>query len=175
MKWFALTVRPQHERAVAERLAAKALEVYVPTYRSRRRWSDRVKMIELPLFPQYVFCQFGFEERLNVLSTLSVNSIVSFGGRPYPLDDQEIAAIKRIEASDVAFTPWPFLRAGQRIRICGGPLKGLEGILAREKAAYRVVVNVNVLQRAVAVEIDRALLEPAPSDEIAWCEAASAR
>src|ERR1035441_3489792 len=71
MNWFALVVKPQHEKAVAEQLQAKALEHYLPLYRARRRWSDRMKAVDLPLFPRYVFCRFGFEERLKVLSTPS--------------------------------------------------------------------------------------------------------
>lgn len=84
MHWYALTVRPQHEKAVADQLQAKALESYVPLYRARRRWSDRSKTIELPLFSRYTFCRFSFEQRLRVLQTPSVVSIVGFGGKPCP-------------------------------------------------------------------------------------------
>jgi transcription antitermination factor NusG len=159
MDWFALTVKPQHERSVAEQLAAKSLEGYVPLYRTRRLWSDRRKTVELPLFPRYVFCRFRFEDRLKVLSTLSVISIVGFGGTPCPVTDKEIDVIKRMIDSNLPIMPWPFLRIGQHVQIRQGPLSGLEGILAKEKAAYRVVVNVEMLQRAVAVEIERDLLE----------------
>jgi transcription antitermination factor NusG len=159
MNWYALTVKPQHERSVAEQLAAKSLEGYVPFYRTRRPWSDRMKTLELPLFPRYVFCRFRFEERLKVLSTLSVISIVGFGGTPCPVTEKEIDLIKRMIDSNLPIMPWPCLRIGQRVRIRQGPLSGVEGILAKEKAAYRVVVNVEMLQRAVAVEIERDLLE----------------
>ena len=155
MHWFALTVKPRHEKAVAERLAARALESYAPLYRDRRRWSDRVRTVELPLFPRYVFCRFRFADRLKVLSMPSVQAVVGFGGEPAPVRDEEIDAIKTLLGSGLAVVPWPYLRVGQRVRICEGPLSGLEGILAREKSAYRVVINVELLQRGVAVEIDR--------------------
>lgn len=155
MHWFALTVKPRHEKAVAERLAARALESYAPLYRDRRRWSDRVQTVELPLFPRYVFCRFCFADRLKVLSMPSVQSVVGFGGEPAPVRDEEIDAIKTLVGSGLAAAPWPYVRVGQRVRICEGPLSGLEGILAREKSEYRVVINVELLQRGVAVEIDR--------------------
>jgi transcription antitermination factor NusG len=153
--WFALTVRPQHEQAVAAQLQAKALESYVPVYRERHRWSDRVQSVELPLFPRYVFARFRLPERLSVLSIPSVKSIVSFGGKPCAVDPREIEAVQRMVASGMPVMPWPFLKIGQPVRLSGGAMDGLEGILVREKTGYRVVVNITILNRAVAVEIDR--------------------
>jgi transcription termination/antitermination protein NusG len=161
VNWFALTVRPQHEKAVAEQLSAHALEAYVPLYRSRRRWSDRVKTIELPLFPRYVFSRFAFENRLKVIGIPSVTSIVGFGGTPSPISQDEIDLVKLLARQDLPISPWPFLRVGERVRVRQGPLLGVEGILVREKACYRVVVNIEMLNRAVAVELERDLLEPA--------------
>ena len=172
MNWYALTVKSQHEKAVAEQLQTRALESYLPLYRARRRWSDRVKTIDLPLFSRYVFCRFDFENRLKVLSISSIISIVGFGGKPCPIPDHEIETIQAVVGSGLPVSPWPFLRIGQRVRICEGALEGLEGILAREKTGYRVIVNVELLNRAVAVEIERDLVHPvagapaAPSSEL---------
>lgn len=160
MHWFALTVKPQHERAVVEQLRFKGLESYLPLYRSRRRWSDRVKTIDLPLFSHYVFSQFDLSDRVRVLQTASVLSIVSFGGAPCPVATSQLEALRAIVGSGLPYSPWPFLQAGQRVEICGGPLKGVEGILAREKSECRVVVNMEMLQRAVAVEVERDLVRP---------------
>ena len=113
------------------------------------------EIVESPLFPRYVFCRFSFADRLKVISMPSVQSVVGFGGKPAPVQDEEIDAIKTLVGSGLEIAPWHYLRVGQRVRICEGPLSGLEGILAREKSRYRVVVNVELLQRAVAVEIDR--------------------
>jgi len=162
MRWYALTVKPQHEKSVAEQLRFKGLETYLPLYRSRRRWSDRVKTIDLPLFSQYVFSQFPLEDRVRVLQTGSVLSIVSFAGIPCPVEASQLEALRAIVGSGLSYSPWPFLHAGQRVQICGGPLKGLEGILAREKSECRVVVNMELLQRAVAVEVERDLVHPRP-------------
>ncbi|HUB79459.1 MAG TPA: transcription termination/antitermination NusG family protein [Bryobacteraceae bacterium] len=160
MQWYALTVKPQHEKAAAEQLRFKGLETYLPLYRAQRRWSDRVKTLHLPLFTQYVFSLFDFADRIRVLETASIVSIVSFGGVPCPLAANELEALKAIVGSGLPYGPWPLLRSGDRVRICRGPLSGVEGILAREKSECRVVVNMELLQRAVAVEIDRDLVRP---------------
>jgi len=153
--WFAVTVRPQHEKAVAAQLTAKGLEGYVPVYRARRHWSDRLQTVELPLFSRYVFARFQPDERVSVVTIPSVTSIVSICGKPCAIDEGEIEAIRRMLASGMPVAPWPFLKIGQRVRISGGSMDNLEGILVREKTCYRVVVNVQLLNRAVSVEIDR--------------------
>ena len=158
MHWYALNVRPRHEKAVADQLQAKALESYLPLYRARRRWTDRTKTIDLPLFSRYVFCRFNFEARLKVLSVSSIVSIVGFGGKPCPIPDHEIETIQSIVGSGLPVSPWPFLRIGQRVRVTQGALEGLEGILVRKKSGYRVIVNMEMLNRAVAVEIEQELV-----------------
>jgi transcription antitermination factor NusG len=157
--WFALSVKPLHERTVAGQLNAKGMEAYAPTCAVERRWSDRIKTVELALFPWYVFCRFSFEERLHVLATPFVSSIVGFGGKPCPVRDEEMDAIKRILASGLPVSPSPAAIPGQRVVILGGPLAGLTGIVAREKASDRVIVDVEAIHRAVAVEVDRTLIE----------------
>lgn len=166
MDWFALTVKPQHEKAVAEQLKAKSLEGYVPVYSSRRRWSDRTKVIELPLFPRYVFCRFKFEDRPKILSILSVTSIVSFGGSPCPVSDGEIETIRAMVGSGFPIAPSPTVYLGQKVRIVEGALCGLEGILAREKGGCRVIVNMDLLQRGVAVDLHRDLIAPIGGREL---------
>jgi transcription antitermination factor NusG len=164
-EWYALTVKPRHEKTVARNLRAKGLEGFAPACRLRRRWCDRVKEIETPLFPGYVFCRFSYEERMQVLATPSITSVVGFGKEPAVVAEKEIAAIQAVVASGLAAQPWPYLRAGEKVRIEQGCLEGVVGILLREKDFCRVLVNVEILRRSVAVEIDRALLCP-------WREAA---
>jgi transcription antitermination factor NusG len=172
MRWYALTVRPQHEKAVDDQLRAKALESYLPLYRARRRWSDRIQTVDLPLFSRYVFCRFNFEARLKVLQISSIVSIVGFGGKPCPIPDHDIETIQAVVGSGLPFSPWPFLRIGQRVRVTEGAMEGLEGILARKKSGYRVIVNMEMLNRAVAVEIEQDLVRAvagapaAPSSEL---------
>ena len=156
--WFVLTARSRHEKAVAQSLLSKDLESYVPLYRSRRLWTDRLKPVDLPLFPGYVFCRFDYASRLPVLNTPGITSVVSFSNVPAPVPDEEILRIQAIQASGLPAEPWPYLRVGQKARIERGSLAGLEGILIREKDSLRVVVSVELLRRAVAVEIDRELI-----------------
>jgi len=164
--WYALTVKPRHERTAAQNLRQKGLEEYLPVYRARRRWSDRIKELELHLFPGYVFCRFSYKQRLQVLNTPGIASIVSFGKVAAPIDDGEITAIQAIVSSGLNVQPWPYLKVGQRIRIEEGCLTGLVGTLVREKDLCRVVMNVEILQRSVAVEIDRELV--GASKDVSW-------
>lgn len=153
--WYALTVKPQHEKAVAKVLGYKRLEQFLPVYQAKRRWSDRVKLLELPLFHGYVFCRFGTRERLSVLKTPGVRSIVGFGRHVAPIPDTEIDAIRTMIASGLSVQPWPFLKEGEQVVINRGPLRGLEGRLARKAGAWQVVLSVDLLQRSVAVSVDR--------------------
>jgi transcription antitermination factor NusG len=160
VNWYALNVKPQHEKSVAEQLAAESLETYLPLYRAKHRWSDRVKVVDLPLFSRYVFGRFDFESRMKVLRITSINKIVGFGGKPCPVDDEVIQGLKAVVGSGLPYGPWPFLQVGDRVRVGKGPLEGTEGVLVREKSGCRVVINVELLNSAVAVEIDRDLVLP---------------
>jgi len=158
LRWYALTTKPRYERSTARYLRFKGFEELAPACRVRRRWSDRFKQIEQQLFPGYVFCRFAGEHRLEVLSTPGVMSIVGFGKTPAPVDDGEIASVRAIAASGAQAWPCACLRIGQRVRIEDGCLAGVAGTLVRENGLWRVVVNIEILQRAVAVEIDRYLV-----------------
>jgi transcription antitermination factor NusG len=156
--WFALTVKPQHEKVVTSVLQNKGLEGFLPLYRARRRWSDRIKELELPLFPGYIFCRFCIQSRMAVLSISSVTSIVGFGNRPAEVPEEEIDGVKAMIASGLPVGPWPYVKVGQTVLIDRGPLAGLTGVLIREKDAWRVVLTVEMLRRSVAVEIDREMI-----------------
>jgi len=156
--WYALTVKPRHERTAAQALEVKGMESFLPMYRSRRRWSDRVQELELPLFAGYLFCRFRGAERARVLVTPGVTSVVGFGNKPAPVAEGEIDAIRTLVASGLPMGPWPFLRVGEKVRIEAGPLSGVEGVLTQVKDSWRVVVSVELLQRSVAAEVDRDVL-----------------
>ena len=159
LPWFALRTRSNFEKVAAIALENKGLTPYLPTYRSRRRWSDRVVVAETPLFQGYVFCRFDPLNRLPVLTTTGVISIVGCGTEPAPVDDEEIAAIEAILSSGLATEPCPFLREGQKVRVRRGSLAGVEGILTKKKSDFRLVISVTMLQRSIAVEIDREWIE----------------
>jgi transcription antitermination factor NusG len=129
-------------------------------YRSRRQWSDRVKETESPLFSGYVFCRFPLEERVRVEDTPGVAQIVKFNGLAASLADGEIDEIRRLVAAKVGLSPWPYLRAGDRVRVERGPLRGLEGTLLRDGGEARLVVSVELLQRSIAAEVDPEMVVP---------------
>lgn len=153
--WYALQVRPRYEKAVSLALKSKDVEDFLPLHSARRRWSDRIKEVQEPLFQGYVFCRLNPAIRLPVLTIPGVVQIVGSGKNPTAIDPSEIAALQSIVRSGLAATPWPFLRVGQPVRIDSGPLQGIEGILIGIKGSHRLVVSVSLLQRSVAVEIDR--------------------
>jgi transcription antitermination factor NusG len=157
--WFGVRTRSNHEKTAAFALAGKGYEHYLPTYKSRKRWSDRIVESQRPLFPGYVFCRFDPKSRLPVLTIPGVVSIVGFGNEPAPIDDQEIEAVQAVLRSGLSTEPCAYLREGQRIRVNQGALSGLEGILMRQKSEWRMVVSVALLQRSISVEIDREWIE----------------
>src|SRR5258708_2816672 len=133
--WYALTVKPRHEPAASRYLRDKGLEEFSPIYRARRRWSDRWKEMELCLFPGYIFCRFSYEERLQVLGTPGINSIVGFARTPSPVPESEIAAVRRMVDSGRRIEPCPHLRVGERIPIDRGRPEGVCRLPRRETAA----------------------------------------
>jgi transcription antitermination factor NusG len=161
LPWYALRVRGRHEKTTAALLQDKGYENFLPLYTSARRWSDRIKEIEFPLFPGYLFCRFGLHDRVPILKTLGVLSIVGIGTTPTPVDSGEIAAIQSVIQSRLPVEPWPFLHIGQRVHIDSGSLCGLQGIVVHFKSQARLVVSITLLQRSVAVEIDSARVSAA--------------
>lgn len=133
LPWFALQVRTRHETAIAGFLEAKGYEQFVPLYKCRKRWSDRVKVTEAPLFPGYLFCRFDPQYRLPVLKTPGVIQVVGYNRIPAPIDDNELHAIQTLIASGLPAQPWPFLAVGDHIRIESGSLRGLDGIVVKLK------------------------------------------
>jgi transcription antitermination factor NusG len=158
--WFAIHIRTRYENFVATQLRDKGYELFLPLYNCRRRWSDRIKELELPLFPGYLFCRFDPLNRLPILMTPGVFRVVGIGKSPFPVDDAEIAAIQAAIRSGLHTQPWPFLQIGQRVKVEFGPLCGLEGILISLKGRHRLVLSVTLLQRSMAVEVDDACVRP---------------
>jgi transcription antitermination factor NusG len=159
-RWFALRVQSRCEKVVAMVARNKGFEEFLPLHKSRRRWSDRLKAMELPLFPGYIFCRLDPQRRLPLLTIPGVLHFVGIGKTPSPIEDVEIAAIQTAVGSGVLTEPWPFLDVGQRVRLEDGPLAGLEGILVETPKRQRVVVSLTILRRSVAVAIERQWAAP---------------
>jgi transcription antitermination factor NusG len=156
--WFALQVRTRQEARVAQQLNGRGYDQFLPVYALRTRWSDRIKEVNAPLFPGYLFCRFNPQDRLPILKTPGVIQIVGFNNGPTAVDESEMQSIQTLVAAGAPHQPWPFLATGDRVRIESGPLLGLEGILIDVKRSHRLILSVTLLQRSVAVEIDSALV-----------------
>jgi transcription antitermination factor NusG len=154
-RWYALQVRTRWESSAAVLLSGKDYQTFLPTYKTKKRRNGRVREVNAPLFPGYVFCQFDAQKRLPILVTPGVIAVVGRGRVPLPVDDGEIAALRTIVSSGFRAEPWPYLELGQKIRIESEALIGLEGILINFKGNHRIVVSVSLLRRSVALEIDR--------------------
>lgn len=152
--WYALRVRSNCERKAATLLHSRGLEEFFPIYRQRSYWSDRIKWVERPLFPGYVFCRFHMRDLCQVIQTPGVVEAVNFGAHPIPVDEREMASLRSLASSPVPLFPHAFLHLGQRVIVNQGPLSGLEGILERFEKECRIVISVSLLQRSVYAEID---------------------
>lgn len=161
--WHAIYTRHQHERSVAFHLQQLGIEVFLPLYRETHRWSDRRKQVVLPLIPCYVFFAGGLQQRLQILSTPGVCSLVASGGKIAVIPAFELQALQRTMNSNLPVRPHPFVQVGDRIRVRSGPLAGLEGIIARVKDSMRIVLSIQTLCRSVAVEVDEAAVDRVPA------------
>jgi transcription termination/antitermination protein NusG len=162
--WYALRVRPNYEKPVAAALRGKGFQEFLPLIRSKRQWSDRVKIMDLPLFPGYLFCRLNLDERLPLLTTPGFLYLVGVGKNPEPVDEAEIAGIQAVLRSGLTITPWPNLVVGQKVRLKHGPLRGLEGVLTRIANRHRIYVSVTLLQRSISVEVDPEWVQPVNAD-----------
>lgn len=160
--WYAVETKSRLEKTVDSLLRNKGYETFLPLYKVRRQWSDRIKLLDAALFPGYLFSRLADgQPTLPLLTTPYVRGIVSSEGRPLPVPEEEVEAVRAIVASGLLATPWPYLQEGDRVRIRHGSLAGVEGLLLSFKKQHRLVVSVEMLHRSVAVEIDIAWVEPA--------------
>jgi len=160
LNWYALYTCPRHEKCVAYQVEQRSIACFLPLYRSVHRWKDRRKELDLALFPGYVFVRLALQDRLRVLQLPSAVRLVSFNGQPAVLPEAEIEGLRQRLARGGRLEPHPYLRVGRRVRVCGGPMQGLEGIIVRRKDRCRVVFSLDLLMRSVAVEVDESDVEP---------------
>jgi transcription antitermination factor NusG len=175
--WYAIYTRHQHEKMVHQVLTSKGFDAFLPLYATTHNWKDRTKALTLPLFPCYVFLKGGIERRLQILTTPGIHGLVSSAGQPAPIPDIEIEAIRRVIESGVRVEAHPYLKCGNWVRVKCGPLAGIEGILVRKKNLSRLVLSVEILGTAAAIEVAafqvEAVKAPQLRDSITGHEAGS--
>lgn len=158
-KWFALRVRAKHEKRAVELMSVAGFSSFLPLQHVRRRWSQRWKELDLPLFPGYVFSRFGREDWSRIINLPGVVDAVRFGEKLAPVDEDELQALRLAEKARYGLEPCAYFPAGQRIRIVDGPLAGLIGTVARDQGRAELILSVTLLQRSVRLTIERDLLE----------------
>jgi transcription antitermination factor NusG len=154
--WYALHTRARHERVVEHRLREEGLETFLPTVRETHRWSDRKKVVEVPLFSCYVFvhCALSAEDRTKVYRVDSALGFVGTRGAGLPIPDEQIESVRAVLSQTAPCRSHPFLKVGQRVRVCGGAMDGVEGVFLSENGDNSLVISVDVIQRSLAVRID---------------------
>ena len=159
--WLAVRTRSRFEHVVATELEKKGIESFLPLRRVIRRWSDRRKLIDEPLFRGYVFLRAPEESRLRALRTAGVVSFVGQSAAdPWEVPEPEMQALQRFVAERLRIDPFPYLKAGQRVYVRSGPLRGIEGFIVRKNSRCRLVVSVEMMMQSVAVEVDESSVEP---------------
>jgi transcription antitermination factor NusG len=157
--WYAIYTRHQHEKTVKRALNSKGFETFLPLYGAAHRWKDRTQIVSLPLFPCYVFLRAGTQHFLSVLTTPGVYGVVLSAGKPSPIPAEEIDVIRMATESGATLQPHPLIKRGDLVRVKSGILAGVQGILVRYKNVCRIIMSVNILGKAAAVEVDALLLE----------------
>jgi transcription antitermination factor NusG len=158
-RWYAAHTNPRHEKSVLQLMEQNQIDCFLPLYKSVRRWKDRRKRLDLPLFPGYIFVHIALKDRLSALRIPGVVQLVSFQGKPAAVPDGEIEALRNGLRGSIGAEPHPYLKIGKRVRVNNGPLCGVEGILERRKDKFRVVLSIHLIQRSVAVEVDEGDIE----------------
>ena len=158
--WYAVWTRSRHEKFVREQLQQKRSEAFLPTYTRWSRWKDRKKKLAWPLFPGYCFARFDASTRATVLKCSGVVNIVSFDGVLAPIQNQEIASIRKLVESDMQYDPGPLIHEAKMVEVIHGPLVGVIGRLLRKSASARLVLSVDLIKQAVSVVVDAADIRP---------------
>jgi transcription antitermination factor NusG len=154
MEWYAFRVRPRHEKTVSVALKQRGCCEFLPLVREKRRWANRSRHVDLPLFPGYIFCLVERFSLLPVLSTPGVIDVVRAGSSPIPADREEIESLRFATSAQMPLEPCNYIGIGNKVQIVEGPLTGLRGILVNVRKSQRLVLSVSLLSRSVLIEID---------------------
>jgi len=154
--WFAVQTKARHEKRVAAELEEKGVVAFLPLSAEVHQWSDRKRQVDLPLFSTYVFVRLGWEQtsRIKVLQTNSVFRFVGVRGMGNPIPDEQIETLQTIVREKVPFLPYPFLNVGQKVRVRGGSLDGICGVLSAINNDRSLIVSVDSIQKSLAIRID---------------------
>jgi transcription antitermination factor NusG len=154
--WFAFRVRPRHEKAVALQLREKEQEYFLPIVRETRKWANRIKYVDLPLFPGYIFCRTHRSALSPVLRTAGIVDVLRMGPHPAPVGEEEIHALKKAIRANVHIETSTYIDVGEKVYINEGPLTGLDGVVVEVRNVRRLVLSLTILRRSVLAELSPA-------------------
>ena len=158
MTWIALYTKPRHEKLVREGLEEKGIEVFLPILKQKRKWSDRMKWVEFPLFRGYVFCNVDIKDTLPVLQTEGVHHIIKFANRIAEIPEVQINAVRLMIEGGYIGESTDYFVVGNPVEVANGPMKGVRGIVSRIDGEDQLVIKIDVIQHAIALHIDRKFL-----------------
>ena len=153
-RWFAIQTRSRHEKVVESQLELRQVEHFLPMMKRVSQWTDRKKEIRVPLFAGYCFARFSLEDRVPVLQSQGIVRVVGSAGKPEPIPDEEINALKKIINNSCDYICYPFLKEGMHVEVINGPMQGVKGRLIRGARNSRLVLSISLIQRSVSIEID---------------------
>ena len=154
-EWFALYTKSRHEKFVESQLLKKGIEAFTPKITLKKKWTDRVKLMEEPLFKSYCFAKFSLNKKIRVLSQKGVVNIVNFNGQCIPVDEAVINSLKILVKNKLKLDPCPYLKEGDKVVIRKGPLKGLEGYIIEKRHKNTVlVISVDAISSSVKCFVD---------------------
>lgn len=165
-QWIAVYTKPRHEKTVLSQFTEKGTESYLPMIRQKHRWSDRMKWVDVPIFKSYIFAHIELKDSLEVLQTRGVNHLVKFQNKIAVIPEIEIISLRKI--IEGGFDPFPsdYFVIGDEVEVIAGPLKGITGIVSRNDASDKLIIKINVIQHAIAVQIERKYLKPIKSNYV---------
>ena len=159
MSWYALYTRPRHEKKAAELLSEKDFEVYLPLIKKVRQWKDRKKKVDMPLFNSYIFVNFEYNQRFDVLKTHGIVKIINFSGEPAVIPDWQIDSLKRMLEFPETVRLEKYISPGEIVEITAGPMRGLKGMVNMKKDSKRLVLSIDGVFQSISVEIEEEFVE----------------
>jgi transcription antitermination factor NusG len=156
--WYVAYTCSRHEKYLAQQCGQRGIPTFLPLYAVQRHWKQRRAEVLLPLFPSYVFIRMALAERFRVLALPGMVSLVSFRGQPAVVPETQIDALRKAVALGRA-EPCAYLQFGKRVRVTGGPLVGLEGIVQEVKNNLRVIVSFDWMSRSISISLNATELE----------------
>jgi len=159
MSWYALYTRPRHEKKAAELLSEKDFEVYLPLIKKVRQWKNQKKKVDMPLFNSYIFVNFEYNQRFNVLKTHGIVKIINFSGEPAVIPDWQIDSLKRMLDFPETVRLEKYISPGEIVEIVAGPMRGLKGMVNLKKDSKRLILSIDGVFQSISVEIDEEYVE----------------